>query len=148
SEARAARSSPAMAGTWTSHKPTTWTFPPDQRPGISSTQRCRRKSADTRREDIMTRSILATAMVAAVAASCAHSGPPPPLTRDRERESLEQAVRWKNPSVTAVMTLAGKYMAAHRNREGYEYFAARSKESPDNMVFVALEGMFQARMAP
>ena len=96
----------------------------------------------------MTRSILATAIVAAVGASCTHSGPPPPLTRDRERESLEQAVRWKNPNVTAVMMLAGKYTAAHRNREGYEYFEARSKESPDNMVFVALAGMFQARLAP
>ena len=88
----------------------------------------------------------------AMAAGCswtpARPAPPPELTRDRDRESLERAVRWRNPSSTTVVQLANAYLAGNHDRAGYDYFDARAKESPDNMVFLALSGMFQARLAP
>jgi glyoxylase-like metal-dependent hydrolase (beta-lactamase superfamily II) len=81
---------------------------------------------------------------------CALGGakpPPAPLTRNRQRESLEQAVRWKNPSPPVVLQLAGEYLSTGREREGYAYFAARAQEAPDEPLFAALAGMQQARMA-
>jgi glyoxylase-like metal-dependent hydrolase (beta-lactamase superfamily II) len=96
----------------------------------------------------------ATALLSAVLASAcgsyapARSPAPPPLTRDRELESLEQAVRFRDPDQRVVMTLAGAYLGGGRVRAGYDYFAARAKESPDRPLFLALEGLFQARLAP
>jgi len=92
-----------------------------------------------------------TALLAAVVVSmngCAGiSSPPPQLTRDRQRESLEKAVRWKDPSPRVVLQLAGDYLATGREREGYAYFEAREREAPETPLFTALTGLFQARMA-
>jgi glyoxylase-like metal-dependent hydrolase (beta-lactamase superfamily II) len=64
-----------------------------------------------------------------------------------ELEALEQAVRWPNPSVQSIATLAGQFMAAHRDADAFTYFAERAAEHPQQYVFLALEGVFQARMA-
>ena len=77
-------------------------------------------------------------------AACAHSPPEPRVTRDRELESLEQAVRWPNASVQVVMQLANTYLSTHRDADGYAYFDALPKERP---LFEALAGVFQARSA-
>ncbi|HEX4386849.1 MAG TPA: MBL fold metallo-hydrolase [Myxococcales bacterium] len=77
-------------------------------------------------------------------ASCAHSPPEPRVTRDRELESLEQAVRWPNPSVPVVMQLANAYLAANRDSDGYAFFVALPQTQP---LFEALTGLFQARSA-
>jgi glyoxylase-like metal-dependent hydrolase (beta-lactamase superfamily II) len=74
-------------------------------------------------------------------------GHPAALTRDRERESMEQAVRWKDPSPRIVLQLAGDYLATGREREGYAFFEARRREVPDSSLFTAVAGMLQARMA-
>src|SRR5712692_9168109 len=73
---------------------------------------------------------------------------PPSLTRDLERESLERAVKWRNPHERVVMALATDYLAGNHSRAGYAYFDARAKESPDRTLFLALSGLFQARLAP
>ena len=73
---------------------------------------------------------------------------PPRLTRNRMLESLEQAVRWRDPATQTVMLLANEYLAGDHVRAGYEYFAARAREAPDQVLFTALAGLFQARTAP
>src|SRR5438105_3775204 len=77
-------------------------------------------------------------------AACAHSPAEPRVTRDRELESLEQAVRWPNASVPVVMQLANAYLSTHRYADGYAYFDGLPKERP---LFEALAGVFQARSA-
>jgi glyoxylase-like metal-dependent hydrolase (beta-lactamase superfamily II) len=72
---------------------------------------------------------------------------PPALTRNLQLESLETAVRWPAPSVPVVMQLAGQYLAVHREEEGYRYFRERAAAVPDRPLFLALTGLFQARMA-
>jgi glyoxylase-like metal-dependent hydrolase (beta-lactamase superfamily II) len=72
---------------------------------------------------------------------------PPALTRNLMAESLETAVRWPEPTVATVMQLAGQYLAVHREAEGYRYFHERVAAVPDRPLFLALEGLFQARMA-
>jgi glyoxylase-like metal-dependent hydrolase (beta-lactamase superfamily II) len=79
--------------------------------------------------------------------ACAHAPQPPALTRDREVESLERAVAWPDPSPRAVMLLASDYLARERFRDGYATFTARAQAAPDQPLFLALAGLFQARLA-
>jgi glyoxylase-like metal-dependent hydrolase (beta-lactamase superfamily II) len=72
---------------------------------------------------------------------------PPQLTRNRALESLEQAVHWPEPQPSTVMLLANEYLAGHHDRAGYTYFEARARQSPDQPLFDALTGLFQARTA-
>jgi len=73
---------------------------------------------------------------------------PPRLTRQRLLESLEQAVRWRDPATPTVMMLANEYLSGHHDRAGYSYFEARARQSPERPLFTALTGLFQARTAP
>src|SRR5271155_1717150 len=92
--------------------------------------------------------LAALTVLVAFTGGCARaSNPPPPLTRDRQRESLEKAVRWKDPSPPVVLQLAGDYLATGREREGYVYFEARERETSKSPLFTALTGLLQARMA-
>lgn len=83
----------------------------------------------------------------AVTSGCAKQSSPPPLTRDRLRESLEKAVQWTEPSPSVVLQLAGDYLATGREREGYAYFEARERETPGAPLFTSIAGLLQARMA-
>lgn len=78
-------------------------------------------------------------------------GPPRPghgpLTVNRTLEALKTIVRWPTPTTPAILALTGQYLAAGRDEEAYGYFAERATAQPDQAIFVALEGMFQARMA-
>jgi len=87
------------------------------------------------------------AFLALAAVGCAHTPPPPSLTRNLDREEFEQAVRFKNPSVVTVMALANQYLATGRDAEGHAYFCQRATEVPDRAVFGALCGTFQVRMS-
>src|SRR3954468_16451456 len=82
-----------------------------------------------------------------IAVGCAQAGPPPPVTRDHEVESLERAVTWPNASPRAIMLLANGYLARNRMRDGYDTFLARAQASPEQPLFLALTGLFQARLA-
>jgi glyoxylase-like metal-dependent hydrolase (beta-lactamase superfamily II) len=73
----------------------------------------------------------------------AKPAPPPPLTRNHERSTLERAVRFPHPSPRVVMLLANEYLSAGQDRLGYEYF----KSAGEDPLSVALTGMFAARMA-
>jgi glyoxylase-like metal-dependent hydrolase (beta-lactamase superfamily II) len=86
-------------------------------------------------------------LLALVIVSCAHAPPGPPLTRNLDLEALEVAVRFDEPTPVVVMNLANQYLATGRDRGGHAYFCERSRKVPGRLLFTALCGMFQARMA-
>jgi glyoxylase-like metal-dependent hydrolase (beta-lactamase superfamily II) len=86
-------------------------------------------------------------LCAGLAACSQVSTAPPALTRNLELEALEAAVRWPEPAVPTVMWLVNQYVATRRDQDGYTYFAERARAVPARPLFVALAGMFQARMA-
>jgi hypothetical protein len=98
---------------------------------------------------------LSTVVIAGLLVGCTHA-PPGPVSRDREREALEQAVRWPEPAVATVLWLANAYGADHRERDGQAFFCERARTSRQpraqtgagGPLFRALCGMFEARMAP
>src|SRR5262249_27685376 len=69
------------------------------------------------------------------------------LSPDHTLEALKEAVRWPTPAIPAIMTLTGRFLAVGRDPEAYGYFRERAAAAPDQVIFLALEGMFQARMA-
>jgi len=70
-----------------------------------------------------------------------------PIVPDLELDALKEAVRWPKADTTAVMMLAGRLMAERRNAEGLAYFRERAASEPARGLFLALEGVFQARQA-
>src|SRR5215475_9804100 len=70
-----------------------------------------------------------------------------PIVPDFELEALKEAVRWPNADVAAVMTIASRLMAGRRDGEGLAYFRDRAAGEPGRGLFLALEGVFQARQA-
>ena len=69
------------------------------------------------------------------------------LHPNRSLEALKAAVRWPTPALPVILALTGQYLAAGRDEEAYGYFRERAAAAPDQAIFVALEGMFQTRMA-
>src|SRR5262245_4340800 len=70
-----------------------------------------------------------------------------PIVSDLELDALKEAVRWPKADVTTVMMLAGRLMAGRRDTEGLAYFRDRAASEPGRGLFLALEGVFQARQA-
>ena len=70
-----------------------------------------------------------------------------PIVPDLEADALKEAVRWPHAHTTAVMTLAGRLMADRRDADGLVYFRERAASEPARGLFLALEGVFQARQA-
>ena len=70
-----------------------------------------------------------------------------PIVPDLELDALKEAVRWPKADVAAVMMLAGRLMAGRRDAEGLAYFRDRAESEPSRGLFLALEGVFQARQA-
>src|SRR5262245_47681657 len=70
-----------------------------------------------------------------------------PIVPDFELDALKEAVRWPHADVAAVMTLAGRLMAGRRDADGLVYFRERAAGEPGRGLFLALEGVFQARQA-
>jgi glyoxylase-like metal-dependent hydrolase (beta-lactamase superfamily II) len=91
--------------------------------------------------------VLAVALAVGLVASSRAVAVDRPIVPDLELEALKEAVRWPNADVTAVMTLAGRLMAARRDAEGLVYFSEQAASEPRRGLFLALEGVFQARQA-
>src|SRR5262249_57281278 len=70
-----------------------------------------------------------------------------PIVPDPELQALKEAVQWPKADVPAVMSLAGRFMAGRRDAEGLAYFRERAASEPGRGLFLALEGVFQARQA-
>src|SRR5262249_52411149 len=75
------------------------------------------------------------------------SGTESSLGANRTLEALKEVVRWPIPSIAAILTLTGQYLAAGRDEEAYGYFRQRAAAAPDQPIFGAVEGTFQIRMA-
>jgi len=64
-----------------------------------------------------------------------------------EIESLQEAVRWPNVDRRTIVVLAGQLLATRRDQDGYVYFHELVAVQPNEPLLVALEGVFQARLA-
>src|SRR5215470_24896 len=69
------------------------------------------------------------------------------IVPDLELDALKEAVRWPKADVAAVMILSARFMAGRRDTEGLAYFHDRVASEPGRGLFLALEGVFQARQA-
>src|SRR5262249_58439024 len=92
-------------------------------------------------------SVFAIAVGAGLLAGSRSAAADRPIVADLELDALKEAVRWPKADVTAVMTLAGRLMAGRRDAEGLAYFRERAASERDRGLFLALEGVFQARQA-
>jgi glyoxylase-like metal-dependent hydrolase (beta-lactamase superfamily II) len=68
-----------------------------------------------------------------------------PISRNLELEALRQAVRWPKPSPRVALALAGQLLAARQYDQGCALFAERAEAAPDQSLYAALTGFFQAR---
>lgn len=71
----------------------------------------------------------------------------PPISRWLELDALAEAVGWPGASARPAVVLAAEFIAAGRDAEAYRYFHDRAAARPDEPLFLALEGTFQARLA-
>ena len=92
-------------------------------------------------------SVFAIAIGVGLVGSTPASAAEPPIVPDLELNALKEAVRWPKADVTAVMALAGRLMAGRRDADGLAYFCERTASEPGRGLFLALEGVFQARQA-
>jgi len=72
---------------------------------------------------------------------------PPPLTQQRELLLYAVLAGYPDASDIVVLTAASQYLAAHREHDGMERFAALARRYPERAVFRSLEGVMQARVA-
>jgi hypothetical protein len=70
-----------------------------------------------------------------------------PISRWLELDALKEAVSWPGASVRPAVVLTSEFIAAERDAEAYGYFHERAEARPDEPLFLALEGTFQARLA-
>jgi glyoxylase-like metal-dependent hydrolase (beta-lactamase superfamily II) len=92
-------------------------------------------------------SVLAIAVGVGLVAGPRATAADRPIVPDLELEALKEAVSWPRADVAAVMTLAGRLMAGRRDAEGFAYFSERAASEPGGGLFLALQGVFQARQA-
>ena len=92
-------------------------------------------------------SVLAIAVGVGLVAGPRATAADRPIVPDLELEALKEAVSWPRADVAAVMTLAGRLMAGRRDAEGFAYFSERAASEPGRGLFLALQGVFQARQA-
>ncbi len=87
------------------------------------------------------------AMVLLLGLSGSGRGEGRPIMRDLGLEALQEAVRWPTVEAPTVVALVGRFIASHRDQEACAYFQERARSRPDQPLFLALEGFFQARGA-
>ena len=73
--------------------------------------------------------------------------PPPAIAQNREVEAFAQAAAWPNAEPLVAIIAAQEFVAAHHERDGYEYFQRLAREQPQRPILVSLEGLLQARAA-
>jgi glyoxylase-like metal-dependent hydrolase (beta-lactamase superfamily II) len=73
--------------------------------------------------------------------------PPRALVQNREVEAFAQAASWPNAEPLVAISAAQEFIAAHHERDGYEYFQRLAHEQPQRPILTSLEGLLQARSA-
>src|SRR5438067_3643952 len=73
--------------------------------------------------------------------------PPPAVAQNREVDAFAQAAAWPNAEPLVAIIAAQQFIAAHHERDGYEYFQRLAREQPQRPILVSLEGLLQARAA-
>lgn len=68
-------------------------------------------------------------------------------SRFLELDALQEAVRWPTADRRTIIVLAAQLLATRQDQRAYAYFRERAAAQPDEPLFVALEGVFQARLA-
>lgn len=64
-----------------------------------------------------------------------------------ELDALQEAVRWPAVERRTIVVLAAQLLATRQDQRGYAYFREQAAAHPDEPLFLALEGVFQARLA-
>lgn len=98
---------------------------------------------------------LAALALPLVAAACAvaptYQPPttqPPPLTQQRPLSTLLEVAAYPNSRAAVVMVTMQQLSAAHREREGYDYFGRLAAEQPQRRaLFRAMQAVMQVRIA-
>jgi glyoxylase-like metal-dependent hydrolase (beta-lactamase superfamily II) len=89
--------------------------------------------------------------VAACAVSPAYQPPstqPPPMTQQCPLTALLEVAAYPNAQPAVVMVTMQQLSAAHREREGYDYFGRLAAEQPQRRVlFRAMQAVMQVRIA-
>lgn len=63
-----------------------------------------------------------------------------------EIDALKEAAAWPGADRRTIVVLANQFMAAGRDQEGFDYFAARSDAAPADALSLALAGAFESRL--
>ena len=67
------------------------------------------------------------------------------ITPQTEIDALETAVRWPDAASATVLALVEQLSATRRYDRGYAYFDELARDRPEQPLFLALAGLFQAR---
>jgi len=78
-------------------------------------------------------------------ATMTKTGTRQPISRNLQLDALREAVRWPNPSPRTALALAGQLLAARQDERGSAEFTELAGAAPDQPLFAALAGFFQAR---
>jgi glyoxylase-like metal-dependent hydrolase (beta-lactamase superfamily II) len=90
----------------------------------------------------------AVVAIAVTSSSCQSDTPAPPqFAYDVALEGLKSAAAWENPPEEVVLSLASHYFATRREEDAFAYFSERVRLDPNRALFLALQGVFQARMS-
>jgi glyoxylase-like metal-dependent hydrolase (beta-lactamase superfamily II) len=73
------------------------------------------------------------------------SRPAPAVEQNREIDAFARAAAWPDAEALVAIIAAQEFVAAHHERDGYEYFHRLAAEQPQRPILVSLEGMLQAR---
>ncbi|HLZ72131.1 MAG TPA: MBL fold metallo-hydrolase [Dehalococcoidia bacterium] len=71
----------------------------------------------------------------------------PNTSRYLELDALQEAVRWPTVERRTIVVLAGQLLATRQFQRGYAFFRERAAAQPNEPLLLALEGVFQARLA-
>ena len=71
---------------------------------------------------------------------------PAPISRNLELEAHLEAVRWPNATLQTVLNLVGQLLTARRDQAGWDTFREPPASRPEQPLFAALAGFFQARL--
>ena len=94
-----------------------------------------------------TRCLTLALLSANLLSACAPSPGVRPSVESPLLRGLGQAARWDKPSKSTLVALASAYMNEGRDAEGLAFFRERRRERSDEALFLAFEGLFQARTA-